>query len=116
MAKTKIDAVSFTGRSGSAYQFRIYVWDTRFKALPGVYLVASRSIDPGEQAQYTPLFVGAAEDLSKALRQHARSDCFQLHYGNVIGVLKETDTGTREQIAADLIGALNPPCNAADAD
>jgi hypothetical protein len=116
VAKTKIDAVSFTGRSGSAYEFRVYVWETRFKALPGVYLVASRSMEPGAKPHYTPLFVGAADDLSRALKQHARGDCFQLHYGNVIGVLKEPDARTREQIAADLIGALNPPCNAPDAD
>jgi hypothetical protein len=116
VAKTKIDAVSFTGRSGRAYDFRIYVWETRFKALPGVYVVASRSMEPGEEPRYSPLFIGAADDLSKALKQHSRGDCFQLHYANVIGVLKEPDTNAREQIVADLIGALDPPCNTADAD
>ena len=116
MAKTKIDAVSFTGASGRTYDFRIYVWETRFKSLPGVYVVASRSVEPGDSARYSPLFVAGADDLSKALRQHARGDCFQLHYANVIGVLKEADAGARAQIAADLIGALHPPCNAPDAD
>ena len=116
MAKTKIDAVSFTGTSGRAYDFRIYVWETRFKSLPGVYLVASRSREPGDKPRYSPLFVGPADDLSKALKAHARRDCFQLHYANVIGVLKEPDARAREEIVADLIGALHPPCNAADAD
>ena len=116
MAKTKIDAVAFTGRSGRSYDFRIYVWETRFKALPGVYVVASRSVEPGETPLYSPLFVGEAEDLSRVLKQHARSDCFQLHYANVMGVLKELDAAAREQIVADLVGALDPPCNAPDAD
>jgi hypothetical protein len=116
VAKTKIDAVSFTGRSGRTYTFRIYIWDTRFKALPGVYVVASRSVEPGEEPRYSALYVGPADDLSKALKQHARADCFQLHYANVIGVLKEADARAREQIVADLVGALEPPCNSADAD
>jgi hypothetical protein len=116
VAKTKIDAVSFTGTSGRTYEFRIYVWETRFKSLPGVYLVASRSMEPGGSPQYSTLFVGPADDLSKALKAHARGECFQLHYANVIGVLQEADAKAREQIAADLIGALRPPCNAPDAD
>jgi hypothetical protein len=114
--KTKIDGVTFTGRSGQAYDFRMYVWNTKFKALPGVYVVASRSMEPGEAPRYEPLFVGPAADLSKALKAHPRIDCFQLHYANVIGVLQEPDAGAREQIAADLVDALAPPCNAPDAD
>ena len=116
MAKTKIDGVTFTGRSGQAYDFRVYVWDTKFKALPGVYVVASRSIAPGEAPRYEPLFVGPAPDLSKALKAHARTDCFQLHYANVVGVLQEPDADAREQIVADLVAGLRPPCNAPDAD
>src|ERR1043165_8466777 len=57
VAKTKIDTLSYTGRSGRAYDFRIYVWETRFKSLPGVYVVASRSMEPGKEPQYSPLFI-----------------------------------------------------------
>jgi hypothetical protein len=62
------------------------------------------------------LFVGSAADLSKAFKGHPRGDCFQMYYANVIGVLKEADAGARERISADLIAALAPPCNAADAE
>jgi hypothetical protein len=113
---TKIDAVTFRGASGKQYEFRVYVWDTKFKALPGVYVVASRSMEPGQSARYESVFVGAAADLSKAFRSHPRSDCFQMYYANVIGVLKEADAGARERISADLIEALAPPCNSDDAD
>lgn len=116
MPKTKIDGATFTGRSGRTYEFRIYVWDTKFRALPGVYVIAERSIEPGKPAHYAPLFVGEVVDLSKALQNHPRSDCFQLHYANVIGVLKESDTAARERITTDLIAGLAPPCNAADAE
>jgi hypothetical protein len=113
---TKIDNVSLTGRSGRQYEFRMYVWDTKFKSLPGVYLVASRSMEPGQKPIYSALFVGAAGDLSKALKSHPRAECFQMYYANVVGVLREERDGEREQIAADLVDGLAPPCNATDTE
>ncbi len=116
MAKTtKIDDVKFAGLSGQLYAFRIYVWDTKFKTVPGVYIVASRNVEPGQQAQYTPLFAGEAPDLSPTLKGHPRDECFQMYYANVIGVLKEHDGEKRAAILADLLGSLAPPCNAVDA-
>jgi hypothetical protein len=116
MAKTtKIDEVSFAGRSGSQYHFRIYVWETKFKAVAGVYIVASRTVEPGRPAEYAPLFIGEAADLSAAFKSHPRDECFQMYYGNVVGVLKEDDGTRRESILADLLAGLTPPCNAADA-
>ena len=112
---TKIDEVTFAGRSGTRYDFRIYVWETKLKAVPGIYVVASRTMEPGQRAQYAPLFVGESADLSAALKSHPRDECFQMYYGNVIGVLKENDDARRTSILADLIGGLAPPCNAADA-
>jgi hypothetical protein len=116
MAKTtKIDEVQFAGRSGTRYDFRIYVWETKFKPVAGVYVVASRTVEPGLQPQYSPLFVGESADLSSEFKTHPRDDCFQMYYGNVVGVLKEEDAARRGAILADLLDALAPPCNAADA-
>ena len=116
MAKTtKIDEIAFAGRSGTRYAFRIYVWETKFKAVPGVYIVASRTLEPGQEAHYAPLFVGETADLSAALKAHPRDECFQMYYGNVVGVLKEGDEARRAAIRTDLLGGLTPPCNAADA-
>lgn len=112
----KIDSVTFTGRSGKQYEFRVYIWNTPFKALPGVYIVASRSIEPGQSPRYESVFVGTATDLSKAFKGHPRNDCFQMYYANVIGVLQESDAKARERISADLIEGLAPPCNADDAE
>jgi len=112
---TKIDEVAFAGRSGQRYDFRVYVWETKFKAVPGVYVVASRTVEPGQKAQYSALFAGEARDLSSALKDHPRGECFQMYYGNVIGVLKEQNDEKRASILADLVSALALPCNAADA-
>lgn len=113
---TKIDTLTFTGTSGQRYTLRVYVWETVFKAVPGVYVVASRSVEPGAPPRYEPLFVGVTENLAKVFEHHPRHDCFQLHYANTIGVLQEPNAATRDAIAADLVAALTPPCNAPDAD
>jgi hypothetical protein len=112
---TKIDNIVFAGGSGTSYDFRVYVWETKFKAVPGVYVVAARTIEPGQPPQYEPLFVGQTADLSAALRDHPRDECFQMYYGNVIGVLKENDDARRTSIVSDLLDGLAPPCNANDA-
>jgi hypothetical protein len=111
---TKIDEVAFAGRSGERYGFRIYVWATKFKSVPGIYVVASRTIDPGQPAAYQPLFVGAGTDLAAALKDHPRDECFQMYYANVVGVLKEEDESRRAAIVADLLEGLSPPCNASE--
>jgi hypothetical protein len=113
---TKIDQVGFAGRSGQRYPCRIYVWDTKFKSVPGVYVVASRTMDPGQAARYEALFVGEAADLSAALKNHPRDECFQMYYANVVGVLKEDNAAKRAAILADLLAGLTPPCNSADAE
>ena len=115
MAKTaRIDEVTFVGRSGQRYDFRIYVWDTKFKAVPGVYVVASRTLEPGQPARYQALFVGGGADLSTALKDHPRDECFQMYYANVVGLLKEESEARRAVILEDLLDGLGPPCNAAN--
>jgi hypothetical protein len=116
VAKTKIDAVTFCGSSGKPYEFRVYLWDTKFKSLPGVYVIASRSIEPGASPRYEPLFIGATGDLSKIFKSHPRSDCFQMYYANVVGVLRVTEEAHREAIRRDLADTLAPPCNGAEAE
>ena len=103
--------MTLTGRSGRQYEFRMYVWETKFKAVPGIYVVASRSIEPGQAPTYSPLFIGAANDLSKPLKNHARTECFQMYYANVVGLLREERDNEREEIVKDLLDALAPPCN-----
>jgi hypothetical protein len=112
---TKIDQVAFVGGSGRRYECRVYVWDTKFKSVPGVYIVACRTMEPGEPARYEALFVGEAADLSAALKAHPRDECFQMYYANVIGVFKEENAKARATILADIKAGLSPPCNAADA-
>jgi hypothetical protein len=112
---TKIDELTLAGRSGQRYDFRIYVWATKFRAVSGIYVVAARTIEPGQRAKYEPLFVGEATDLSVAFKDHPCDECFQMYLGNVVGVLKEENAERRAAILTDLLDGLAPPCNAPDA-
>jgi hypothetical protein len=53
--------------------------------------------------------------MSAALRNHPRDECFQMYFGNVVGVLQESDGARRTSILVDLLDAIAPPCNAAEA-
>jgi hypothetical protein len=109
--KTKLGTVTFAGRSGQEYEFRVYVWETKFKALPGVYVVASRAVEPGGEPTYEPVFVGTSDNLSKVFRNHPHDECFQLYYANTIAVLQHDDEAARGRVARDLAENLLPPCN-----
>ncbi|HEX7080135.1 MAG TPA: hypothetical protein VF329_03900 [Gammaproteobacteria bacterium] len=108
---TRIDTVSFTGRSGRRYEFRLYVWATRFKPIPAVYVVTERSVEPNTSPTYRPVFVGSTSDMSRIFDGHPHQDCFDLYYANTIAVLQEADAAARARIEEDLAGALAPPCN-----
>jgi hypothetical protein len=113
---TKIDTLSLTGRSGRSYEFRMYVWRTGLKSLPAVYVVTERSVEPNKPPAYKPLFVGSTDDVSAIFDSHAKQDCFDLHLANTIGVLREADAAKRAGVEQDLLDALSPPCNSAEAD
>jgi len=108
---TKLDTVKFDGESGEQYEFRVYVWQTRFKPLPGVYVIASRTVEPGQEPEYTPVYIGTAADLSRVLANHPHHECFELYLANTIAVLQQEDEAVRLRVANDLIAKLRPPCN-----
>ncbi|HEY8522053.1 MAG TPA: hypothetical protein VIN61_18425 [Gammaproteobacteria bacterium] len=111
MRTAKLDTVTFDGESGAQYEFRVYVWRTRFKPLPGVYVIASRTIEPGAEPEYSPVYIGTAADLSKVLANHPHHECFELYLANTIAVLQEESEAVRLKVAQDLIAKLRPPCN-----
>lgn len=115
MSKT-IDQLTFTGQSGRRYDLRLYVWETRFKAFPAVYVVTERTIEPGSAPVYNPIFVGTTSDLSTIFDGHPHQDCFDLYYANTIAILQETDAVSRVAIVHDLVATLQPPCNSSDAE
>jgi len=111
----KLDTVSFTGRSGREYNFRIYLWEHPFKALPAVYVITERVVEPNSAPTFSPVHVGQTEDLSQIFSNHEKQECFQVYLANTIAVLPEADASERARIEQDLLEALDPPCNGDDA-
>lgn len=107
----KIDTVTFCGRSGREYNFRVYSWEHVFKRLPAVYLVMERRIEPQGAPSYSPVYLDITDDLSRIFDSHNKSECFQLYYANTIAVLAGLTQLECQQTAADLTQALDPPCN-----
>lgn len=107
----KIDTVTFSGESGREYNFRVYSWEHAFKALPAIYVVTERGIEPQGAASYTPIYLGTTDDLSRIFEGHKKSECFQMYYANTIAVLAGLTPQERQQTADDLLQALDPPCN-----
>lgn len=111
----KLDTLTFTGQSGQEYSFRVYSWEHEFKALPAVYIVTERTVEPNSAPAFSPVYIGMTEDLSSLFGSHEKSDCFQMYYANTVAVLAEPDAAARARIEKDLVGALEPPCNADEA-
>jgi len=107
----RLESFTILSRSGQTYKFYMYVWGNRFKRLPGVYLVAERTVEPGEEPKYRAIYVGETIDISSISETHEKYDCFQVHYANTIGVLPEVAPEERTSIVFDLISFLRPPCN-----
>ncbi len=110
----KLGTLPLTGRSGRRYEFRLYVWRTALRAVPAVYVVTERVVEPQCEPTYNVVFVGSTEDISDLFQGHTQQDCFDLHYANTVGVLHEPDAVIREAIERDLVEALSPPCNSGD--
>lgn len=109
-----LDSITFPGRDGREYRFRVYRWGNEFKPLPAVYIVSERVVDPAKAPRYTPIFIGVTDDLSQAFRRHPKNECLQMYLANTIAVLPERSLPKRLQIAKELAEALEPPCNRDD--
>ena len=107
-----LDTITLAGRSGQDYAFRVYPWEHRFRAVPAVYVVMAREIEPQKAPSYTPIYVGLTEDLSQIFEAHVKDECFQAYNANTIAVVAETDPLEQIRIEQDLLKRLNPPCNA----
>ncbi|MAT56654.1 MAG: hypothetical protein CMF23_01625 [Ignavibacteriae bacterium] len=109
---TKYGTVTFTGKSGSKYEFTIYSFDTDFKDnVSCVYFVTKRSQSSNGNHSHTRIYVGETSDLSERFSNHHKQKCFKKNNANCICIYLEKSEKTRLEIEQDLIDNYNPPCN-----
>ena len=109
---SKLGTITFTGSSGTEYEFNVYSWGTNFKKDFGaVYFVTKRSKKSDSGYSHTRIYIGQTEDMSTRFDNHHKQECFGEYDANCICVCGEQDEDKRLEIEKDLIDNYNPPCN-----
>jgi len=106
----KLGTVTLTGLSGNKYKFNVYPFNTTFKELGAVYYISNRTENNGK-GSHSKIYIGMTGDLSTRFDNHHKEKCFNKRNANCKSILIEKNKETRLEIEADLIEALNPPCN-----
>ncbi len=108
----KLGTVTFTGASGSTYEFNSYAFGTIFKENYGaVYFITNRDQNDDGSYSHERIYVGETEDLSTRFDDHHKQDCFDQNNANCICIHGEQNEKIRLNIERDLIDNYNPPCN-----
>lgn len=109
---TKYGTITFTGSSGSKYEFTVYSFDTDFKDnVSCVYFVTKRTQSSYGDYSHTGIYVGETSDLSERFSNHHKHKCFEKNNCNCICIYLEKSEKTRLEIEQDLIDNYHPPCN-----
>jgi hypothetical protein len=109
----KLGTMRLNGASGKTYELEIFPRADLFKPLGAVYFLAKRIPFAEGEAEYTWIYVGQSEDISRRPFDESPKACIDEHEANCVCLLIEPDRATRLAIATDLAGAYAPPCNPA---
>ncbi len=109
--ETKTPTITWTGTSGREYTYRIYRIGTSFKDEPGNYMFLKET----KPHRYRSVYVGETGSLDDRLSNpeaHHKRLCTKREGATHICVhINSKGEKARKAEEADLISALNPPCN-----
>jgi hypothetical protein len=103
--------MTFTGKSGRTYQFKVFPFGTRFRKRSGVYVIGSRTIGVNGSHRIEPIYVGRTEDFSQPFEKHHKAKGFAEEGADCICVQSDTAEESRLAKEQDLVAALHPSCN-----
>jgi hypothetical protein len=107
----KFGTVTFSGKSGTNYEFVAYPLKTEFNAVSGVYFITKRTSNKSGDISHAGIYIGQTNDLSIRFDKHHKADCFTEHNANCICIHREADEEKRLAIEQDLIDKYSLPCN-----
>ena len=108
----KLGTVTFTGASGTEYDFNVYPLETEFKKMGAVYFFTKRTKkSDGGYTHCKRIYVGETEDLSERFDNHHKMPCIERHGANCICTHRESSESKRLEIEQDLIDGYDPVCN-----
>lgn len=103
--------MTFKGKSGMAYRFKVYPLGTRFRKLSGIYIIGNRLQGANGSRRLVALYVGHTEDFSQPFDRHHKAKEFSAQGANCICLQSDGVEDSRLAKQQDLIAALNPSCN-----
>ncbi len=103
--------ITYTGQSGTKYQFETYSWDATFSEVGAVYVITKRITKPEGGGSHTRIYIGQTSDLSERFDNHHKLSCFERHGANCVCVHVDNNENSRLAKEADLIAASTAPCN-----
>ena len=107
----KVGTATFTGTSGSKYEFTTHSRNTKFKAVGGVYFMTRRLKKSAGGYRHTHIYVGETGNLSKMpLSIHGKA-CCDKRGANCVCIYLESSESKRLKIAAGLRNQYEPLCN-----
>lgn len=102
-----MDTCNWTGSSGKVYSYEMYLIDQGWNDVPGNYIFAKETT----RGRWTALYVGQTESLSDRLPNHNKRPSAIRNGATHIHAHVNRDVDARLTEEADLIKALQPPCN-----
>ncbi len=103
--------VTWTGKTGTAYQFYLHPLGTEFKPLGGVYIFCR----PGQPGHMEALYIGETQSfydrLNASPMNHDGYKRARLAQASHVAVLIAADATLRLRIETDLRHGVNPICN-----
>ena len=106
----KLGTLALKGDSGQTYEFNVYSYDTKFKAVGAVYGITRRTLSGGNY-DHTTIYIGETGDLSTRFDDHHKESCFTEHNANCKCTHPDENEDSRLKKEADLINNYIPPCN-----
>jgi len=107
----RLAAITFTGRSGTGYEFDVYPFHTEFTAVGAVYFVTRRTREAEGEYSHAPIYIGQTGNLPDRFDSHDKADCFRRERANCICTHLDDNEQRRLQIESDLLKNYKPPCN-----
>ncbi len=107
----KISDATFTGKSGTQYNFEVYTTDTTFNAVGAVYIFSKRAVGLNGIGTHTPLYIGQTESLAVRIPNHEKWPCVNRNGCNCICVHVDGNEDSRLNKETDLRAAYGTPCN-----
>ena len=101
---------TFTGVSGTPYEFECYNILSEFPGVGAVYIFTKRYAASGKNI-HKPLYIGQTRSLEGSFYDPKKFDCVKKKGGNIICIHRENNESLRHKKESDLIDALNPICN-----